>query len=199
MQTFLNGANTSASLVEAPWSLAVSRCAGIVDMEGKCDLSVLSCGQIGGISQHIVLRTNGRMLRSRLGNISAGSWRVSVRLQREPNEMQEGLVMLELKDDPGSGQLEQRSESVPFVVSQDQAVVDEISQASSLMRKIDGNCPLHGFQKKVRAVLYLVGQGIGGCLPFSDLTNEVERVCYQLGWKVTQKTFAQRVKRRGGE
>ena len=199
MQTFLNGANTSASLVQAPWSLAVSQCAGLVDMEGKCDLSVLSCGQMGGVSQHIVLRTNGRMLRSRLGNISAGSWRVNVRLQRESNEMQEGLVMLELTDYPGSGQMEQRSESVPFVVSQDQAVVDEISQASSLMRKMDGNCPLHGFQKKVRAVLYLVGQGIGGCLPFSDLANEVESVCCRLGWKVTQKTFAQRVKRRGGE
>ena len=122
-----------------------------------------------------------------------------MRLQRESNEMQEGLVMLELTDYPGSGQMEQRSESVPFVVSQDQAVVDEISQASSFMRTADCNDRSHALQKNMRAVLYLIGQGIGGCLPRSELTKEVGSICGQFGWKATQEAFAQGVKRGNGE
>ena len=199
MQMSLNGANTSASLLQAPWFLAPSRCAGLVDMEGKCDLSVLSCGQMGGISQNIVLRTNGLTLRRGLGKITSGSGRMSVRLQRESNEMQEGLVMLELTDDSGSDQLQQRSESVPFIVSQNQAVVHEISQASSFMRTADCNNRSHALQKNMRAVLYLIGQGIGGCLPYSELTEEVESICGQFGWEATQEAFAQGVKRGNGE
>ena len=122
-----------------------------------------------------------------------------MRLQRESNEMQEGLVMLELTDDSGSDQLQQRSESVPFIVSQNQAVVDEISQASSFMRTADCNDRSHALQKNMRAVLYLIGQGIGGCLPYSELTKEVESICGHFGWEATQEAFAQGVKRGNGE